>query len=47
MSIINQVYINNLADLEYSIRDGMVFNEEQKDTIIKICNQIIETLKEE
>jgi hypothetical protein len=41
MSEINEVYVQNLRDFEYYIRDGMQFSEKQKEEIILICEQII------
>lgn len=41
MSDINQVYINNLADFEYYMRDGMVFTEKQYNEIAEIAQRIL------
>lgn len=46
MSDINQVYVNNLTDFEYYIRDGMIFDEEQKKQIKAVCKQIIRLMNE-
>ena len=46
MSVINQKYIDELAEFEYAFRDGMVFTDEQKALIKAICEQIIALTKE-
>ena len=37
----NDKIIEPLAEIEYSIRDGLILTEEQKIEIAVICNQII------
>jgi uncharacterized protein YjiK len=46
MSAINQKFIEDLKELEYALRDGMVFSEEQKTEIILVCGAIIANAKE-
>jgi len=37
----NERFIEDLADFEYHFRDGMVFDDEQKERIKVLCEQII------
>ena len=46
MSAINQKFIEQLKELEYSFREGMVFTDEQKEEIINVCQAMIDLQKE-
>jgi hypothetical protein len=43
---INQKFIEDLKEFEYQFRDGMLFSEEQKEEIARICQQIIQLAEE-
>ena len=43
----NEVIIDQLAEMEYVIRDGLVLSEKQKKEIGVICNQIMSLINEQ
>jgi hypothetical protein len=47
MSRYTQRYIEELKELKYMLRAGLVFSDEQKEEIVIICNLIIKQIKQE
>jgi hypothetical protein len=41
MKLRNDEIVNDLANIEYEIRDGLVLDDNQKNEIVLICKQII------
>ena len=41
MSTINQRIVNELAEIEYRIRDGLVLSDEQKEQVKLLADQLI------
>jgi len=46
MKTYNEESIEQLRELEYSLRDGLVYNEAQAQEVMLLCEQITDILKE-
>jgi hypothetical protein len=43
----NDVIIDQLGEMEYAIRDGLVLNKKQQEEILLLCHTIIDFINED